>query len=141
MSARKERLVAGVVLALALWPAVHLFLVARFEIDPWELMGWGMYSVPGPQVHARMEQLVEGRPLLVRPSDASLARLDAFATARSHLGRLVSVDALGRDLLALEPEMEGVVVILRRWSLDRDSAHFDFREERFRFEREPKRDS
>jgi hypothetical protein len=32
--------------------------------------------------------------------------------------------------------MEGVVVVLRRWTLDRESAHFDYTEQRFPFQRE-----
>lgn len=136
MSPMRKQCVAGIVVVLALWPAVHLFLAVRYEIDPWEFMGWGMYSLPSPQVHARMEALVDGRPLIVRPRDETLARLASFATARTRFGRFASVEALGRDLLALEPQMQGVVVILRRWTLDRESATFDFQEERFRFERD-----
>ena len=132
---RKTNAIATLVLALALWPAAHLFLAVRYEIDPWEFLGWGMYSLPGPQVHARIEQLVEGRSVIVRPSDRTLARLDRFANARSRFGRFASVDELGRDVLALEPQMEGVVVILRRWTMDRETARFDYTEERFPFAR------
>ena len=132
---RKTHLLAAAVVVLALWPAVHLFLAVRYEIDPWEFLGWGMYALPSPQVHVRIEQLVGGRSVIVRPSDRTLARLDRFATERTRFGRFASVDRLGREVLALEPQMEGVVVILRRWTLDRGSATFDFSEERFPFER------
>ena len=40
-SHRKQAL-ALLVCLLALWPAVHLWLSARYEIDPWELFGWGI---------------------------------------------------------------------------------------------------
>ncbi len=135
MSARKKSLLATAVVLLAAWPAVHMILVARCQIDPWEFLGWGMYSLPSPQVHVRVEQLVDGRPVLVRPSNATLARLDRFATWRTRLGKLASIDALGSEVLALEPGMEGVEIVLRRWSLDRETASFDFRESRHRFVR------
>ena len=43
----KRRLTAFFILAFALWPAVHYGLVLRFDVDPWKLFGWAMYSVPG----------------------------------------------------------------------------------------------
>ena len=135
MTGVKKNALAAMVLALALWPVAHLFLATRYQVDPWEFMGWGMYALPSPQVHVRMEQLLDGRSLLVRPSDASLARLDAFAARRTRLGELVAIDALGADLLALNPEMDGVAVIVRRWALDPETAYFDFEEERHHFER------
>ena len=137
--AAKRRALAAAVVVLAIWPALHLALAVRYEIDPWEFLGWGMYALPSPQVHARVEQLVDGRSVMVRPSDRSLARLDAFATARTRFGRLASVDALGSDLLALEPQMEGVAVVLRRWVLDPETASFEYTEERFEFRRPPHR--
>ncbi len=132
----KRKLVTGILLVLALWPGVHLLLSSHYQIDPWEFFGWGMYALPSPQVHVRIEQLVDGRPLLVRPSDATLERLDAFARERSRFGRFAELDVLGRDLLALEPQMQGIVVVLRRWELDRKTALFDFDETRHRFDRD-----
>lgn len=131
----RKRLAAAVVCALALWPAVHLFLSSRYQIDPWEFFGWGMYALPSPQVHLRMEQLVDGRPVIVRPSEATLERLEKFARDRTRFGRFASIDTLGREILDLEPQMQGVAVILRRWELDRQTACFDFREERHEFTR------
>lgn len=129
----KKNLVAGLLVALSLWPVAHVFLVTRYEIDPWEFMGWGMYSMPSPQVHVRMEQLIDGHGYVVRPSDATLERLDAFSAARTRFGRFARVEELGAEVLELEPQMEGIVVILRRWELDRETAHFDYRETKHSF--------
>lgn len=131
----KKKLVTGILVVLALWPGLHLFLSSRYQIDPWEFFGWGMYALPSPQVHMRIEQVIDGRPLLVRPTDATLQRLDAFAQARSRFGRFADLDHLGADVLALEPQMQGIVVVLRRWALDRETATFDFEETRHPFER------
>jgi hypothetical protein len=131
----KRKLLAGIVVLLATWPIAHMIGVARYRIDAWEFLGWGMYSLPSPQVHVRIEQLVEGRPLLVRPSEATLAVLDDFSSRRTRFGSLAEVEPVARRVLALEPHMEGVELILRRWELDRETAHFDFTETRHRFER------
>ena len=131
----KTKVIATVVLVLALWPALHILLASRYQIDPWEFLGWGMYALPSPQVHVRMEQLILGRSVIVRPSDATTARLNEFAAARTRFGLFASVDALGAEILTLEPQMQGVMVILRRWELDRKTARFDFQEQRYRFER------
>ena len=128
-----KKLLAAIVCALALWPALHLWLSARYEIDPWEFFGWGMYALPSPQVHVRLEQLVDGRPLIVRPSDETLAQLDALASARTRFGQLASIETTARPILAREPQMQGIVLVLRRWHLDRETAHFDFTEERHPF--------
>lgn len=137
MSTRaKKNGVAALLVSLALWPVVHLFLSTRYEIDPWEFMGWGMYALPSPQVHVRIERLIDGRPYVIRPSDATLERLDAFSTARTRFGLFAKVEELGPEILALEPEMEGIVVILRRWELDRESARFGYREEEYSFDRD-----
>mgnify|MGYP001616078877 CR=1 FL=1 len=42
----KTTVVAGALAALTLWPLVHLWLVARYDVSPWKLAGWGMYSAP-----------------------------------------------------------------------------------------------
>jgi hypothetical protein len=131
----KKKLVAVIVCIVALWPGLHLYLSARYEIDPWEFFGWGMYALPSPQVHIRLEQLVDGRPLIVRPSDETLARLEALSHARTRFGKFASLEDAGREILALEPQMQGIVLVVRRWQLDRKTARFDFTEQRHRYER------
>ena len=32
----------------ALWPIGHAALVARYDVDPWKLAGWAMYTRPTP---------------------------------------------------------------------------------------------
>jgi hypothetical protein len=137
-SHRKQAL-ALLVCLLALWPAVHLWLSARYEIDPWELFGWGMYALPSPQVHIRLEQLVDSRPLIVRPSDETRALLDELARARTRFGQLVSLEDTASRILTHEPQMQGIVLVVRRWHLDRETANFDFTEERHRFDRHPQK--
>jgi len=131
----KRRVLAGAVVLLGFWPAVHMTAVARYQIDAWEFMGWGMYSLPSPQVHVRIEQWIDDRPVLVRPSEATLEVLDDFSTRRTRFGTLTPVEPLARRVLELEPQMQGIVVVMRRWELDPETAHFDFSETRERFER------
>ncbi len=131
----KKKLVAVIVCIVALWPGLHLVLSARYEIDPWEFFGWGMYALPSPQVHIRLEQLVDGRPLIVRPSDETLAQLEALSHARTRFGKFASIEDAGHEILALEPQMQGIVLVVRRWQLDHKTARFDFTEETHRFHR------
>ena len=44
--ARKTVIVHGVLLALTAWPLVHIGLVWRYDLSPWKLAGWGMYTTP-----------------------------------------------------------------------------------------------
>lgn len=132
-----ERTIALILVAVAAWPIAHRVLVARFEVDPWELFGWGMYATPSPQVQVRLEQLYEGRSLIVRPSDATLKVLNEFAQRRTRLGRFVSLDSTAEEILALEPQMEGVALLVRRWSLDQETARFGYTETRHEYRREP----
>ena len=45
-AARETTIVHVALLAFTLWPLVHIGLVWRFDLSPWKLAGWGMYSAP-----------------------------------------------------------------------------------------------
>ena len=61
----RRKTIAGVVIFVLLWPAVHIGLVAHFRIDPWELFGWSMYALPAGRVQVRVELLLHGHEILV----------------------------------------------------------------------------
>ena len=113
MSPHKARLVHACLIAFAVWPAVQIGLVARFEVNPWKLMGWGMYAVP--QMPAELEFSCDtavrpgGCPWSVLPAHyASDER--AFLRRRLGLGRLARPDALARAVLDREPEIERLTI-------------------------------
>src|SRR5262245_56211162 len=46
----RKWLLTGLVIAHIAWVANHLRLVANDQLDPWRLGGYGMYTVPSPDV-------------------------------------------------------------------------------------------
>ena len=54
MSRWKRVLLQAGLVAFALWPAVHIGLVKGYDLNPWKLAGWGMYSAPQIPCHVRV---------------------------------------------------------------------------------------
>ena len=50
----KLKLLRVVLVALTIWPLLHLCLVEAFDVNPWKLAGWGMYSAPQLPGHLRI---------------------------------------------------------------------------------------
>ena len=129
----------GVVIAVALWPAVHLALVARAGVDPWELFGWAMYSQPTARVQVRVDVERAGVVEPLRAMGAMRRQVEQFARSRTALGRLASPGALRTSVLASDASIDAVEMVLREVELDRESAMLVARDERLRFERSPAR--
>lgn len=132
-------MVAGGLIALALWPVIHAGLAARYQIDPWKLFGWAMYAVP-PIVETDIrvfEHLEPGwRPL--HPSRVSAgeeAGLTRFLVRHRALGMLVTPEDFARAYLARRPEVTGIAVEVALTVLDPVSAHLVMRPRRFVYER------
>ena len=118
----RRRLLVGLLAVAALWPALHHVLARTAHTDPWKLFGWSMYAAPPGRVQVRVDRIDAGerRPLRLF---GELARArDAYAGRRASLGRLARPDGLAQQILASDPELEEVVVVVRRWGLDPDSA-------------------
>ncbi len=43
---RKKRLFGIALVVLAVWPAVQIGLVVRYDVSSWKLGAWGMYATP-----------------------------------------------------------------------------------------------
>lgn len=96
-----------------MWPAVHIGLVARYDVNPWKLAGWGMYSAPQLLPYVRVSGLTPDEVGVyelrtIRP-ELQPAR-DEFLRARLGLGRLVRPDRFARTLLDHYTAVEGVIV-------------------------------
>ena len=50
--ASKRRIMASLVLALAIWPPCHFFVVGAFGLNPWNWFGWAMYTQPAERIEA-----------------------------------------------------------------------------------------
>ena len=127
----------GVLAAVLVWPLVHLALVARVGIDPWELFGWAMYSKPAARVQLAVDVERAGRLVPLRAIGKLRRRVADYARARTALGRFAQPDDLLRAIFESDPSIEAVELVLRDVSLDLDSALLVARDERLRFERPP----
>lgn len=113
MSPTKRRIVHTGLLVFALWPAVQIALVQVFEVNPWKLMGWGMYATP--QMPPELRLACDGPggpgacPWPVLPPELEAAQLE-FLRRRLGLGRLARPDQLAAALFAHDPALEGLSI-------------------------------
>ena len=134
-SEARQRAMVGILLAVLLWPVVHLGLVARARVDPWELFGWAMYSRPAARVQVAVDVERAGRLVPLRAMGEMRRRVGDYARARTALGRFARPDDLLTAIFESDPSIEAVEVVLRDVSLDLDSALLVAQDERLRFER------
>lgn len=109
----KRRVVVVLLVAFAIWPALHFALVTRYDANPWKLAGWAMYARPHfpSRLALRLVEDGEERPLL--ELDAREQALAAeFLERRYSVGRLARPDDLVRTLLARHPA-DALVVEVR----------------------------
>ncbi len=140
-----KRVVAVAVLAfVALWPLAHRGLVAVYDVNPWKLAGFAMYTTPTPPVQVVLFERAAGEnaeglaPIDEQTLPPTLRRqLARFRVERHALGALRSPDALGAALLEARRDLEWVVVAVQRMRLDRESARMTSRRDQFVYERSP----
>jgi hypothetical protein len=121
---KRKLLLTGLML-FALWPLVQIGLVLQFQVNPWKLAGWGMYSAPQFPAELRVEARVPGEAgafeLRTMPGALQHQELQ-FLERRLGLGRLVRPDDLGRALLEYYPAIESVSLEVRQPALDPSSG-------------------
>lgn len=125
-TSQKTRVVNAMLVALTLWPLVHLWLVVRFDVSSWKLAGWGMYATPRlRRVSLGAFGVVRGtgarERLSALPSELQSETV-AFIERHRFLRRLARPDAVGRALLDAHPEWERVVVMVAWNDVDRTSG-------------------
>ena len=100
---RKRKLLAALLLALALWPFAQRALVARFDVNPWKLAGFAMYATPAPPLLVAV-LVPEGdafTPLAAHTLEAEArAALEQFQMRRHAVGALVEPSALAAQVFA-----------------------------------------
>jgi len=108
-------MVHGVLLLMALWPAVHIGLARGFGVNPWKLAGWGMYAAPQIPCDVEVYPVISGQATaqpLETVSAAVRPVLERFRRRRLALGRLAEPRALGRELLEVHPGVEGFDIVV-----------------------------
>ena len=109
---QKTRIVHAGLVVLALWPIVHLGLAWRYDISPWKMAGWGMYSTPrfamiGMELYG--SDRASGRwQILTAPSPELRGVASAFLERHRWLRRLASEDDLVAAVGRAYPEWDAL---------------------------------
>ncbi len=131
MSARAvRRILAGLVGVVLSWPAAHFAMTRTWEMDPWELYGFAMYTVPHPRIQLEIRVTVDGRERPLHLAGSLREEVAAHTRLRTTLGRWVSDRDFARALLERHETWEAVTLVLHHWRLDRESARWKIDVER-----------
>jgi hypothetical protein len=125
-AALKGKILAVALCALTAWPAVHIYLVKRFDLSPWKLGGWGMYASPrfgmlGMEVYGRTGADAEWTKLTA-PSAELRNEATVFLERYRWLRRLARPDALTQGALQAHPEWRELRVIVFQPELDKQTG-------------------
>jgi hypothetical protein len=141
MARWKRALVGGLLVALTAWPAVHVWLCRRYDVSPWKLAGWGMYSTPRPrtlgmEVWGAATGAGPYEQLRV-PTPALQAEGAAFLERWRWLGRLARPDRFADAVLAAHPGWNRLRVEVYRSHLDPRTGMVALRRDDRHYERAP----
>lgn len=116
----RRRLSFGVIALVAIWPLVHLMLVDRYLINPWELGGWAMYVQPNAPLEVNV-RLSSGetvpRDRLERPA---LQAYDRYHQRAAVLGLLASPGELANAMAEAGYNPDELSVEMRRVVIEAD---------------------
>jgi hypothetical protein len=120
------RIVYAGLAMFTLWPAVHIGLVERYDLSPWKLAGWGMYSAPrfdlaGMEVYGRASESEEFEKLTA-PAPELRDEATRFLERYRWLRRLAQPDTFVRLVRERHPQWRDVRVVIYQPSLERDSG-------------------
>ena len=134
----KRPLVIGLLAWTALWPLAHFFVVDAWDIHPWRLGGFAMYTTHYATLAVPME--AEGgraptdgtsRRCRRRPAKPSPSS-DGSANA---LGQLVRPDDVARALFATQREPRHFLVAVQRMRLDSETGRIESRIDQYVYDR------
>ena len=118
----KAALVYTALAAATLWPLAHIYLVKTYDLSPWKLGGWGMYSAPrlnfvGLEVHgqrpgAAQDELVSATPQWLQ--DEGRVYLDRYRWMRG----LAPPDAFAVLIFRAFPAYEALRLVLEHPYMD-----------------------
>jgi len=121
----KRNAIAALLAIVALWPAAHRVLVARYGIDPWKLGAFAMYATPNlPVLVAVVGTTTSGTTVIDEAALPVWVRrdLDRFRVERAALGTLRDPEDVGRAILAARPDVTSVGILIQRTTLDPATA-------------------
>jgi len=122
----KRRVACVFLLLFAAWPALQHTLVRVYDVDPWRLCGWAMYSVPGSMKTLRVVALRDGAEPQLLNHEVYPPEVERLVTTyrwrKQALGELASADRLAETLLAMHTDWDGVALPMVTLALDPESA-------------------
>jgi hypothetical protein len=119
--ASKQSVLRVFFIVVALWPLIHFGATKAFDINPWKLCGFAMYTVPHPEPRVVLLALAGEATIPFGPdhvSDEAMERLKRFGFLRQGLGRLVTPERLGQRLLDEQPDIDGVRIEVHQKYID-----------------------
>jgi len=125
-------------LAFAVWPLVHIGLVKRYNVNPWKLAGWGMYSAPQLPAWLQLFALTSdsvGVYELQTIQPALQPAVDDFLRRRRGLRQLVVPDDLARKTLDFYPAIDGVRIVVVQPFLNRHNGMIEERTTTYEYRR------
>ena len=138
MSKSKRIFVYALLTVFTVWPLVHIGLVKRYDVNPWKLAGWGMYSAPQLPAWVQLFGLTSdsvGIYELQTVQPALQPAVDRFLRRRRGLGQLAEPDALARAMLEYYPAVDGVRIVVVQPFLDRETGMIDERMATYEYRR------
>lgn len=134
----RERVAVAAIAFVAFWPLVHRGLVAAYDVNPWKLGGWAMYTAATPPVLVvAFEPRGEGGVPIDRtrlPVYAQQA-LQRFELRRHVLGNLHRPDEFAAHLLRARSDLPEVVILVQRMVLDPETARMTARTMHYTYDR------
>ena len=138
MRPRKRAIVHAWLIAFAVWPAVHLGLVQAWDVNPWKLMGWGMYSAPQIPADVRISGLApDGSSVTLTVELTEELDVDQyrFLRARLGLGSFARPARLARAVLERDRSLAGVTIDVDQPKLNRRTGLIELRTSRYTYRR------
>lgn len=96
-----KNLCSGLLIVLITWPIIHIFLVNKYDVDPWELFGFAMYTTPHKiDVQLSIHTPKNKKAAIASPlSDNLRSQFNDFIDKRSVLGQFHRPDELCKNIL------------------------------------------
>ena len=125
----KRQLLGIFLILFTVWPLVQFGLVRHYGVNPWKLMGFAMYSAPGPMDTIRLVRIDaqgsnHGMNFQAYSPEEQNA-VDLFRNKRINLGKLHTPDRLADALFEIHPDAAGFVVVVLSLRLNPSTATLD----------------
>ena len=124
-----KRVITGMGLTLfTLWPLLHRVLVVQYEVNPWKLCGWAMYTSPKVKTFG---DIMTGGPngALIRFQgyEADDRDVRVYRRNKKTLGKLVSQAGVAEKIFERHEDLAYLVFWETRRSLNPVTARIEWR--------------